>query len=67
MIVNIIPREGVFPNVVSGDTIESYSKIGADDMLTTLNVTNENAALLTADLLRITTQVLKEKVRLGCL
>ena len=67
MIVNIIPREGTFPNVVSGDTIASYSKIGADDLLTTLNVTNENAALLTSDLLNITTKVLEGKGTIGML
>jgi len=67
MIVNIIPREGTFPHVISGDTIDSYSKIGADDMLTTLNVTNENAALLTSDLLKITTQVLEGKGTIGML
>jgi phospholipid/cholesterol/gamma-HCH transport system substrate-binding protein len=67
MIVNIIPREGSFPYVISGDTIDSYSKIGADDMLTTLNVTNENAALLTSDLLKITTQVLEGKGTIGML
>ena len=67
MIVNIIPREGSFPNVISGDNIDSYSKIGADDMLTTLNVTNENAALLTSDLLKITTQVLEGKGTIGML
>ncbi|GAA4273396.1 MlaD family protein [Aquimarina gracilis] len=67
MIVNIIPRESKKLPVVSGDTIQSYSKIGTDDMLTTLNVTNENAALLTADLLKITTQILEGKGTLGLL
>jgi phospholipid/cholesterol/gamma-HCH transport system substrate-binding protein len=67
MIVNIIPRKGIFPLVVSGDTIETYSKIGADDMLTTLNVTNENAAILTSDLLEITNKVLKGKGTVGML
>lgn len=67
MIINIIPREGTFPAVVSGDTIASYSKIGADDLLTTLNVTNENAALLTSDLLNITTKVLEGKGTIGML
>jgi phospholipid/cholesterol/gamma-HCH transport system substrate-binding protein len=67
MLVNIIPQEGEFPVVVSGDTIESYSKIGADDMLNTLNVTNENAALLTSDLLKITTKVLRGKGTVGML
>ena len=67
MIVNIIPRKGIFPPVVSGDTIETYSKIGADDILTTLNVTNENAAILTSDLLEITNKVLKGKGTIGML
>lgn len=67
MIVNIIPREGKLPSVISGDTIQSYSRIGSDDMLTTLNVTNENAALLTADLLKITTEIIEGKGTLGLL
>ncbi|MBQ4819702.1 MlaD family protein [Aquimarina sp. MMG016] len=67
MIVNIIPRESRKPPVVSGDTIQSYSKIGTDDMLTTLNVTNENAALLTADLLKITTEIVEGKGTIGLL
>ncbi|PKV48349.1 phospholipid/cholesterol/gamma-HCH transport system substrate-binding protein [Aquimarina sp. MAR_2010_214] len=67
MIVNIIPRESKKPPVVSGDTIQSYSKIGTDDMLTTLNVTNENAALLTADLLKITTKIIEGNGTIGLL
>ncbi|MBL0682022.1 MCE family protein [Aquimarina mytili] len=67
MIVNIVPKESKAPPVVSGDTIQSYRKIGADDMLTTLNVTNENAALLTADLLKITTKITNGKGALGLL
>ncbi|MBJ7881371.1 MlaD family protein [Gelidibacter salicanalis] len=68
MVVNIIPGKNQQAiAVVSGDTIESYSKIGADDMLSTLNTTNENAALLTADLLKITNQILEGKGTLGAL
>jgi len=67
MIVNIIPRESKKPVVISGDTIKSYSKIGTDDMLTTLNVTNENAALLTADLLKITTKITQGNGTIGLL
>ena len=66
-IVNIIPQEGVFPFLKSGDTIQTYSKIAADDMLNTLSVTNENAALLTSDLLDITTQIRKGKCTIGML
>jgi phospholipid/cholesterol/gamma-HCH transport system substrate-binding protein len=67
MIVNIIPRESKKSPVISGDTIQSYSKIGTDDMLTTLNVTNENAALLTADLLKITTEIIEGNGTIGLL
>jgi phospholipid/cholesterol/gamma-HCH transport system substrate-binding protein len=66
-IVNIIPQEGVFPFLKSGDTIQTYSKIGADDMLNTLSTTNENAALLMSDLLDITTQIRKGKGTIGML
>ena len=67
MLVNIIPQGSDFPGVVSGDTIATYSRIGTDDILTTLNVTNENAAILTSDLLKITTKVLEGKGTVGML
>ncbi len=59
MIVNIVPGNGQAPLVSSGDTVVTYSRIGAEDMLSTLNKTSENAALLTADLLQVT-EALKE-------
>lgn len=67
MLINIIPQGSDFPGVVSGDTIATYSRIGTDDILTTLNVTNENAAILTSDLLKITTKVLEGKGTVGML
>lgn len=67
MVVNILPGKESLPPIVAGDTIPTYSKIGADDMLSTLNVTNENAALLTADLLKITNTILKGEGALGAL
>lgn len=68
MIVNLVPGEEVYSQVVNpGDTIESISKIETADMLTTLNTTNENAALLTADLLKITTAINKGEGTLGAL
>lgn len=68
MVVNILPgKDERAVTVSSGDTIPSYSKIGADDILSTLNTTNENAALLTADLLKITNQILDSKGTLGAL
>ncbi|MCB0465163.1 MAG: MCE family protein [Aequorivita sp.] len=68
MVVNIIPGKAQDArSVIAGDTIQSYSKIGADDMLSTLNTTNENAALLTSDLLKITYKILEGKGTLGAL
>ena len=60
MIINIIPGKGAAEKVENGDTIQSYSRIGTDVMLETLNVTNENAAMLTADLLKITQEITQE-------
>ncbi len=68
MIVNILPGDNLESEVVkSGDTIESISKIATADMLTTLNTTNENAALLTADLLKITNAINNGEGLLGAL
>ena len=68
MVVNIVPgkdqKSGV---VVSGDTIQSKGQKGTDAMLETLNTTNENAALLSADLLKITHEILQGKGTLGTL
>lgn len=67
MVVNILPGNENLAAIVPGDTIATYSRIGADDMLSTLNVTNENAALLTSDLLKITNKILEAKGTLGVL
>ncbi len=65
MIVNIVPGNGLGGMIKSGDEIVSYSRIGAEDMMSTLNVTSENAALLTADLLKVTAALTKGKGTLG--
>ncbi|WP_340065934.1 MlaD family protein [Ascidiimonas aurantiaca] len=65
MIVNIIPGKYMSPPVNEGDEITSYSRIGTEDMLSTLNVTNENAAILTADLLKVTRSLVQGKGTLG--
>ncbi len=65
MIVNLVPGNGQAPLIRSGDTLVSYSRIGAEDMLSTLNKTNENAALLTADLLQITDALKRGRGTLG--
>ena len=67
MIINIIPSNNPSSPILAGDTIASYSKISTNDMLSTLNKTNENAALLTVDLLKITTAINKGKGPLGLL
>ena len=67
MIVNIIPGNGNSEIVASGDVIKSYTKIGTNEMLNTLNVTNENAALLTAKLLNIADAMADSKGTFGML
>ncbi|RSK40432.1 MlaD family protein [Mangrovimonas spongiae] len=67
MIVNIVPGKGNETTINNGDIIESYSKIGADDILNTLSVGSENAAILTADLLKITDAITQGKGTLGVL
>jgi phospholipid/cholesterol/gamma-HCH transport system substrate-binding protein len=67
MIVSIIPGKGKAAIVNPGDFIKSYTKIRSDDMLNTLSVTNENAALLTVDLLKITNAINSGKGTLGML
>ncbi|MDX1332988.1 MAG: MlaD family protein, partial [Robiginitalea sp.] len=54
MLINILPGQGAGTPVTDGTEITTFSRISTQDMLTTLNVTNENAALLTADLLEVT-------------
>lgn len=67
MIVNIIPGKGNSDIVVAGDVITSFTKISTNEMLSTLNVTNENAALLTAKLLDIANNITDGKGTLGML
>ena len=65
MLVNIVPGVGEAPSVQQGDQLVSYSRIASQDMLNTLNVTNENAALLTSDLLKVTQSLVEGKGTLG--
>lgn len=67
MLVNITPGSGKTAVISQGDVIKSYSKIGTDDMLNTLNVTNENAALLTAKLLDIANSITNGNGTIGML
>lgn len=65
MLINIIPGSRKSSPISPGDQLQSSNKIGTQDMMSTLNVTNENAALLTADLLKVTQALIKGKGTLG--
>jgi len=67
MIVNIVPGKVISGVINNNDIIESYSKIGTDDILNTLNTSTENAAILTSDLLNITNKITKGKGTIGVL
>lgn len=65
MVINIVPSEGSAVLVEEDDEIATLSKIATADMLSTLSVTNENAALLTQDLLKVTASLNKGEGTLG--
>jgi phospholipid/cholesterol/gamma-HCH transport system substrate-binding protein len=66
-IINIFPGKGNPNPVESGDWISSINQLRSEDMLTTLNITNKNAAILTANLINITNEILKGKGTIGSL
>ena len=53
MIININPGKGKAPIVEDNSLLQSYSRVKTDDILKTLNMTNENAAILTRSLLDV--------------
>ncbi|GAB1446041.1 MAG: MCE family protein [Cyclobacteriaceae bacterium] len=61
MLVNISPGKGASKIVNDGDLLQTYSRIKTDDILKTLTTTNENAALLTSDLLEIVQEIKQGK------
>lgn len=67
MVINIVPGKEVSVALKPGDTISSYNKTSTTDMLETLNTTNDNAARLTSDLLKITNNINQGKGTLGML
>jgi len=67
MIINILPGKGDEPSVQAGDEIQTNNRIRTEDMLNTLSVTNENAAKLTVNLLKITKEIIEGKGTLGSL
>lgn len=67
MIINILPGKGSEPSVIPGDEIRTQKRIRTEDMLSTLSETNNNAANLTANLLKITDKMLEGKGTMGSL
>jgi phospholipid/cholesterol/gamma-HCH transport system substrate-binding protein len=57
MVINILPGNGTALAVKPGDEISSLNRIRTDDLLNTFSKTNENAAQLTENLLRITNEI----------
>ncbi len=67
VIVNILPSEGTAPSMQEGDALQTNKKIKTEDLLKTLSQTNENAAILTANLLLITDKIIKGNGTIGVL
>jgi len=67
MVINIVSGKEESDALKPGDTIKSYNKTSTTDMLETLNTTNDNAAKLTSDLLKITNNINNGKGTLGML
>jgi phospholipid/cholesterol/gamma-HCH transport system substrate-binding protein len=57
MVINILPGNDTAAAVIPGDEIRSLNRIRTDDLLNTFSKTNENAAQLTENLLRITNEI----------
>ncbi len=67
MILNILPGKGTDATIEEGDILKSYSRIASQDMLSTLNTTNENAAILTSNLVHVTEALTNGKGTMGLL
>lgn len=65
MIINITPGNENTTPISLGDEIISYSRIGTNDILKTLNTTNDNAAILISNLLKITQSIMEGKGTIG--
>ena len=65
MIINISPGKNSNVPIEPGDVLISSNRLKTDDALNTLNVSNENVALLSADLLKITHQITSGNGLLG--
>jgi len=67
MIINILPGKGTDAPVEPGDEIRSVNRVSTDELLNTLSKTNNNAALLTENLLKITDEINAGKGTVGLL
>lgn len=67
MVVNIFPGKGASAKLQPGDTLGSSTKVSTADMMSTLSVTNQNAAELSKQLLEITSTINEGKGTLGLL
>lgn len=67
MVVNIIPGSSDGLPLQKGDTLKSMRKLSTMDMMSTLEITNANAAELTQELLKITHSINEGKGTLGLL
>ncbi len=65
MVVNIFPGSVEADLLMPGDTLSSIRKVSTSDMMSTLNVTNENAAALSSELLKITNSLNEGQGTLG--
>jgi phospholipid/cholesterol/gamma-HCH transport system substrate-binding protein len=67
MVVNIEPGFGLSKRIEDNDEIQAFDPIGTAEMLSTLSETNENAAMLTAEILQIINSINEGKGTLGML
>ena len=65
MVINIVPKKEYADLLEAGDTIKSFSKISTDNILSALNTTGDNAAMLTSDLLETVNQINSGKGTVG--
>ncbi|ESU20275.1 ABC transporter permease [Flavobacterium enshiense DK69] len=66
-IISILPGKKNKIPVKEGDVIKSMKRLNTEDMLKTLNVTNENTAKITSNLVKITEEITKGKGTIGML
>lgn len=66
-IINIVPGKGNAPNIQTNKQIQTNNKVSTQEMLTTLNGTNNNIEKLSKNLLKITTSLNNGYGTLGAL